>query len=72
MNPTVSIKYNINPIMNIGFLPTMSAILGNINEPMNVPIKNVDPINPIYTLLAQVKSIYSTQLFKLSISDVFT
>jgi hypothetical protein len=38
-----------SPSKNIGLRPTISADLGNINEPMKQPAINEDPREPIYT-----------------------
>ena len=50
------------PKIKIGFLPTISALLGKKNDPTNVPIKNDEPTYPSSASVTHYKLYYKIQL----------
>lgn len=55
-SPITEIMNKIMPSMNMGFLPMTSAARGRIKEPVKVPMKKLDPMNPIVKGEAQSRS----------------
>lgn len=61
-SPITEMMNKMIPSINIGFLPMISATLGRIKEPTNVPIKKLDPMKPIAKDDVQRRSYCWTQL----------
>lgn len=53
-----------DPSRNIGFLPILSDMGGNISEEIRNPKKYIVPKSPIVKLFEQCKSSHETQFYR--------